>query len=55
LADRAWATCDDQAKGGPAGDPDSRRHFIERWERGQIQADGVRGDLRTMLAGWISR
>ena len=55
LADRAWATCDGQADGGPAGDHDSRTHFIERWERGQIQADSVKGELRTMLTGWISR
>lgn len=52
-ADKAWAECDAQAKGGYAGNEEHRNHFVERWMEGQEQADKVKDELRARLTPWL--
>ncbi len=52
-ADRAWAECDDQAKGG--GSVENKARYIERWKKGQAQADVFKSALRAESAVWFQK
>lgn len=55
-ADKDWAECDSQAKGGYAWDKnpeDHRDHYLKRWQEGQAQADRFKAVFQEEVGKWL--
>lgn len=51
-ADKDWANCDSQAKGGFTGEKD-KDYYVKRWQEGQAQADRFKVALREEIGRWL--